>query len=78
MHAYLPVNRMSTLDAALTLARLLTEIWAVDETDVAQARALCERHRGLGARDLIHFACCQRRGVSEIKTLDRALASVFD
>jgi predicted nucleic acid-binding protein len=78
LHAYIPVNRMDTLDAALTLTRSLTEIWPIDEADVMHARTLCDRHRALGARDLIHLACCQRRGVSEIKTFDRTLASAFD
>lgn len=77
LHAYLPTDRIATLDAALTLARSLTEIWSIEEADVVHARALADRHRALGARDLIHLACCQRRGVSEIKTFDRALASAF-
>lgn len=77
LHAYIPADRIDTLDAALTLARSLTDIWPVEESDVVHARALTERHRGLGARDLIHLACCQRRGVTDIKTFDRALASAF-
>ena len=78
IHAYIPVGRIETLDAALALSRALAEIWPVDEADVVHARALSERYRALGARDLIHLACCQRRGVSEIKTFDRTLASGFD
>ncbi|WP_102143918.1 type II toxin-antitoxin system VapC family toxin [Mycobacterium hubeiense] len=77
LHAYIPANRMETLDAALTLTRSLTEIWPLEEADVVHARALCERYRALGARDLIHVACCQRRGVTDIKTFDRGLASAF-
>lgn len=77
LHAYIPTDRIATLDAALTLVRSLTEIWSIEEADVVHARALADRHRALGARDLIHLACCQRRGVSEIKTFDRALASAF-
>ncbi|MCX2929029.1 type II toxin-antitoxin system VapC family toxin [Mycobacterium sp. CVI_P3] len=77
LHAYIPADRIDTLDAALTLARSLTEIWSIEESDVAHARALCDRYRALGARDFLHLACCQRRGVTEIKTFDRALASAF-
>lgn len=77
LHAYLPVGRVATLDAALTLARSLTESWPVEPADVFHARSLHNRHPGLGARDLLHLACCQRRGVTRIKTFDRALGSAF-
>lgn len=79
LHAYLPVNRLETLDAALTLAEARTAVvWPVEAEDVRLARALLARHPGLGARDLLHLACCQRRDVVEIKTFDRALAAAFE
>ena len=77
LHAYLPVDRVTTLDAALTLAQSLADVWAVEPADVVHARTLRTRHGGLGARDLLHLACCQRRGVSRIKTFDQTLASAF-
>jgi hypothetical protein len=78
LHAYLPVGRFATLDAALTLARsTMHEIWPVEPEDVALARTLAEDHRGLGARDLLHLASCQRRGVNEAKSYDRALTAAF-
>lgn len=76
LHAYLPVSRTQTLAAALELAtRTCSDIWPIEPEDVHAAHGLIERHPGLGARDLLHLACCQRRGVSEIKTYDRALAA---
>jgi uncharacterized protein len=76
LHAYLPVGRLETLDAALTLARSrLGAIWAIEREDVELARSLVERHPGLGARDLLHVACCTRRGVERVKTFDRGLAA---
>lgn len=78
MHAYVPVGRMTTLDAALTLVRgRIGTIWSVEAEDVELARELLERHGGLGARDLLHLACCTRRGVHRIKTYDRGLAAAF-
>jgi uncharacterized protein len=78
LHAYIPVNRLATLDAAMELARgRLGAIWPVEREDVETARSLAERHAGLGARDLLHLACCTRRGVDRIKTFDRGLAAVF-
>jgi hypothetical protein len=76
LHAYLPVNRLETLDAALALAEARCGVvWPVEREDVRLARVLVGRHPGLGARDLLHLACCKRRAVKEIKTFDRALAA---
>lgn len=78
LHAYLPVNRLETLDAALTLSRSrLGAIWSIESEDVELARSLVDRHPDLGARDLLHVACCTRRGVDRIKTFDRRLAEAF-
>lgn len=78
MHAYVPVNRIDTLDAALALVHgRIGTIWSVEPEDVELARDLLDRHAHLGARDLLHLAACTRRGVRKIKTFDRALAAVF-
>lgn len=78
LHAYLPVGRTATLDAALQLALgSAREIWPVEPDDVSAARAILDAHPALGARDLLHLACCRRRGVTRVKSFDRALASAF-
>jgi hypothetical protein len=77
LHAYLPVNRIATLDAALRLARERTAVWTVEPADVELARSLVDEHPALGARDLLHLASCLRRGVERVRTYDRALAAAF-
>ncbi len=78
MHAYLPVDRIATLDAVRKLvAARVDDVWSVDEEDADHARLLVERHAGLGARDLLHLACCVRRGVRAIHSYDRALSAAF-
>lgn len=78
MHAYIPVGRMETLDAALLLVRSsVTTVWPVEEEDVRLARLLADAHPGLSARDLLHVASCQRREVRTIRTFDRQLAAAF-
>ena len=78
MHAYLPVGRTETLDAALELARSrMATIWAVEGEDVELARSLAVRHPGLGARDLLHLACMTRRGASGLRTFDRGLTAAW-
>ena len=67
------------LDAALELATSRTQqIWNLEAEDVVTARRLVTRHPGLGARDLLHLACCTRRGVSRIRTFDRGLAAAME
>lgn len=76
-HAYLPVGRLETLDAALALVqRAGVQVWPLEEADVTLSRQLHEQHPELGARDLCHLASCRRRGVGEIMTFDRALGAV--
>lgn len=79
MHAYLPVGRSGTLDAALALLTSMTlEVWPVEEEDVRLARTLEGDHPHLGARDLVHLATCLRRRATALKTFDRGLAAAFN
>jgi hypothetical protein len=78
MHVYLPVDRLDTLDAALTLASDLTTVLPVDAADVRAARDLVASHPGLGARDLLHLAICSRHGATGILSFDRALVAAFE
>ena len=78
LHAYIPVGRIETLDAALSLAQgRMAQLWAVEAEDVLLGRSLLDRYPALGARDLLHLASCKRRKVERIKTFDRALSSAF-
>jgi predicted nucleic acid-binding protein len=78
LHVYLPVGRLSTLDAALRLTLDLTTVWPVEAQDVQAARDLAMVRPGLGARDLLHLAVCRRYGAEEILSFDRALVAAFD
>ena len=76
MHVYLRMRRPHTLDSALELvASASVEVWPLEEADVMLALQLYAQHPTLGARDLCHLASCRRRGVREIMTFDRALAT---
>ncbi len=78
LHVYLPVNRKETLHRALELVQgTIQEIWSIEPEDVMVAVDLSDAHPGLGARDLIHLACCQRRSVRELRSFDRALNAAF-
>lgn len=77
LHAYLPVGRLDTLTAAMTLARSQAEVVPLEDVDVRLALDLAATHPGLGARDLVHLAVGLRRGATHLLTFDRALASAF-
>lgn len=77
LHAYLPVGRLATLDAALRLATDLATVWPVEAPDVLDGRNLRSRHPGLSARDLLHLSVCARRGATGMLTYDRSLAAAW-
>lgn len=77
LHAYLPVGREETLDAAWVLVETVPTVWPVAAADVLLARRLAHDHVGLGARDLLHLATCRRHAVRRVQTFDRALAAAF-
>lgn len=78
VHAYLPVQRESTLDSAMALiAEAGVEVWPLESEDVHLAWRLRLRFPTLAARDLCHLASCRRRGVTDIKTFDRAFAAAI-
>mgnify|MGYP001817557694 CR=1 FL=1 len=78
LHAYLAVSRRAEIDRAFTLIESCTrEVWSIEAQDISLAWALAETHPALAARDLVHLATCERRGVDEVMTFDRRLASAF-
>jgi predicted nucleic acid-binding protein len=79
VHAYVAVDRIQTLHSAMTLVEAcIPLVWDVAAEDVRAAVALVEVHGELGARDLLHLAMCRRRGVTRIRTYDRALRAAFE
>ena len=78
VHAYPPVQRESTLDSAMALVRRAgIEVWPLESDDVYLAWRLRTQFPTLSARDLCHLASCRRRGVTDIKTFDRAFAAAI-
>ena len=76
-HVYLSSGRTRSFDSAIALVdEAIGEVWSLEAEDVTEARQLYEQYPNLQARDLCHLASCQRRGVREIKTYDRAFAAI--
>lgn len=57
------------------IARAGMDIWPLESDDVYLAWRLRSQFPALTARDLCHLASCRRRGVTDIKTVDRAFGS---
>jgi predicted nucleic acid-binding protein len=78
LHVYLPVDRMTTLDAAMELAtRGVDQVIPIDSAAVSHARNLVDNFYGLTARDLLHLSVCQIHKIKELKTFDRNLLAAF-
>ncbi len=78
LHLYRPVDRLEEMRHALEMiADAGITVWPLEYEDAALAATLATQHPTLSARDLCHFASCQRRGITQIKTYDRALATAF-
>ncbi len=78
LHAYLPVRRLETLEAAWALIQgQIDTVWDVSREDVELARALVPSHPQLSARDLLHLASCKRRKVLEIQSFDGTLVAAL-
>ena len=78
LHAYLPVGRLATLDAAMSLAvKGVDQIFPIDSAVLIHAHNLINQHPGLTARDLVNLAICHQYQVKELKTFDRNLDAAF-
>lgn len=77
MHVYEATGRMNTFAVAMQLVdRSVVEVWPLEKEDVELARRIYAQYPTLSARDLCHLASCRRRGISQIKTFDRAFLSI--
>jgi predicted nucleic acid-binding protein len=70
LHRYVAINRRDAIEVAWrTLRALVDEVYPVELEDVDRARRLVGSGQ-LTARDALHVAVMQRRGVGEILTFD--------
>jgi len=70
LHRYVAINRREAIEVAWrTLRALVDEVYPVELEDVDRARRLVGGGQ-LTARDALHVAVMQRRGVGEILTFD--------
>jgi predicted nucleic acid-binding protein len=76
LHRYVAIDRRDAIRAAWKVLReLVDEIFPIELEDVEAARRLVVSRR-LTARDALHVAVMQRRGIAEILSFDRDFDSL--
>ena len=76
LHRYVAIGRRDAIDAAAsTLLAIVDDVYPIELEDVERARGIVLSSR-LSARDAVHLAVMQRRGIAEIMTFDRAFDGI--
>jgi predicted nucleic acid-binding protein len=71
LHRYLAIGRRDAIGPAWdAIAGVVDVIHPIELDDVARARQLVEATSRLSARDAVHIAVMQRRGITRILTFD--------
>jgi hypothetical protein len=77
LHRYVAIDRRDAFQPAFdTLLGIVDDVFPIDAADVSRAKTLVLERRRLSARDAIHVAVMERRGVSRILTFDRGFDEV--
>ena len=75
VHRYVAVNRRGAIaDAFRFLDDLVTTVFPISREDVSVAHTIANEQHALSARDCLHLAVMQRRGVKMALTCDSAFA----
>ena len=71
LHRYVAIARRDAIQPAFdALLGVVDEVFAIEQVDVERAKDILAGNAALSARDALHVAVMQRRGVSRILTFD--------
>ena len=71
LHRYTAISRRDAIIPAMHLAReIVDEIFPLEEADVFRASEIAQGPAGLSARDAVHIAIMERRGIRSILSFD--------
>ncbi len=72
LHRYVSIARPDAIQPAFdALLGVVDEVFAVDRAAVERAKGIVLGRKGLSARDAVHLAMMQIRGVKKILSFDR-------
>lgn len=71
LHRYVAIDRRETIQPAFeALLRIVDEVLPVDLAVVERAKEIVLGHRRLSARDAVHVAVMENRGIEQILSFD--------
>jgi len=72
LHRYTAIDRRNTIQIAFeALLGVVDEVFAVEKADVLRAAEIVQNRAAFSARDALHIAVMERRGIEEILSFDR-------
>ena len=72
LHRYVAIERPDAIQPAFdALLGVVDEVFAVDQAAVERAKGIVLGQKGLSARDAVHLAMMQIRGIKRILSFDR-------
>jgi uncharacterized protein len=77
LHRYVAINRRDAIQPALdAVLGVVDEVFAIDRTDVEQAKRILDGTPALSAREALHVAVMRRRDVSRIMSFDTGFDAI--
>jgi predicted nucleic acid-binding protein len=71
LHRYTAIDRRSAIEPTMKLTLdLVDEVFPIEKADVLRASEITQNHAPLSARDSVHIAVMERRGVRSILSFD--------
>ena len=71
LHRYVAIKRLDAIQPAFdAILRIVDELIAIDLAAVEKAKQIVLAYRHLSARDAVHLAVMEQRGISRIFSLD--------
>ena len=71
LHRYTSLNRRDAVAPAIqVLLDMVDEVFPIEKNDVLRASEIVQQPAGLSARDGLHIAVMERRGIRRILTFD--------
>ena len=73
LHRYVAIKRLDAIQPAFdAILRIVDEVIAIDLAAVEKAKQIVLAYRHLSARDAVHLAVMEQRGISRILSFDSA------
>ena len=71
LHRYAAIDRRNAIEPTMKLILdLVDEVFPIEKADVLRAGEIAQNHASLSARDSVHIAVMERRGVRSILSFD--------